>query len=114
MKKEIAQLWCRALRSGEFRQTTLRLENDGAYCVNGVLSALALCEGICTYGNRGLGSFDGRKTSLSFNIQEWSGIKTQNAALIYKGKKTSLADLNDLGYTFSELAKIIQENYEQI
>jgi hypothetical protein len=57
MKREIAELWSKALRSGEFKQTTGQLEKDGKYCACGVLAAIALTEGICTYDVGG--KFDG-------------------------------------------------------
>lgn len=115
MKKPIKDLWVKALLSGEFRQGKYRLEKDGKYCVLGVLSVLALSEGICTYGNRGTGSYDKRLHSLSFNVQDWSGIRTSKAEItLDDGTKTTLADLNDSGKSFKELAKIIEEYWDEI
>jgi len=40
LKPEIKQLWTAALRSGEFKQTTGMLRNDGGMCCLGVLCEL--------------------------------------------------------------------------
>lgn len=114
MNKEIATLWTKALRSKEFPQIKHQLESKKGFCILGVLSALALAEGACTYGTRGFGSFDGRKFSLSYFTQEWAGVKTGKAEFVYNGKYTSLADLNDSGLTFVELAAIIDQDWDKL
>ena len=40
MKKDIAEKWVAALRSGEFRQGQSTLEKDGAFCCLGVLAQI--------------------------------------------------------------------------
>lgn len=40
LKPEIKKLWCDALRSGEWQQTTEKLEWENTYCCLGVLTKL--------------------------------------------------------------------------
>lgn len=120
MKKDIKKLWVKALRSGEFKQGKGFLENEGQYCALGVLSLLSLVDGQCTYNIQGsVGTFDNCKFSLSYNTMVWAGIAIEDDAFlergagavkfIYKGKETSIQELNDSGITFKKLATIIED-----
>jgi hypothetical protein len=121
MKREIAELWAKALRSGEFKQTTGQLEKNGKYCACGVLAAIALTEGICTYDVGG--KFDGRWLSLSYNIMDWAGIAQYDEAFLelgsgyvpfeLKGKLTSISNLNESGMSFDKIADIIDKHYKE-
>jgi hypothetical protein len=121
MNKKIKKLWIKALRSGEFKQGRGFLEKDDKYCALGVLSVLGLVEGYCTHTDEnGVGGFDQRKYSLSFNIMKWASIaqdgdrflneEEHEVILKYRGKWTSIARLNDEGVCFKKIAKIIDEN----
>jgi len=121
MDKRVKKLWIIALRSGEFKQCKGHLENDGSYCALGVLSVLALLEGICTYNVDGKnGKFDNRQFRLSYNIMKWAGIAQddekylisdeQKILLIINKRRTSIVDLNDEGKTFIQLANIIERH----
>jgi hypothetical protein len=121
MDKRIKKLWINALRSGEFKQGRGFLEKNGCYCALGVLSALALVEGICTYEEiNGLGTFDKRKINLSFNIMKWADIAQDNERYLipsehgvivkFQGKVTTIMELNDKGMSFKRLATIIERH----
>lgn len=121
MDKKVKKLWIKALRSGEFKQGKGYLEKDESYCALGVLSVLALLEGQCTYNADGaIGRFDNKRFGLSFTVMKWAGIAQDQERFLkpeedrvivnYKNKPTTLADLNDRGLTFKEIALIIQKN----
>lgn len=121
MNANIKKLWIKALRSGEFKQYRGRLEKDGKYCALGVLSVLALLDGVCTYNeDKEGGRFDNKKFGLSFNVMVWAGLQNiyfENAGYVslkVSGKKTTIAALNDSGATFSEIADIIEDAGEEI
>ena len=121
MNRKIKKLWIKALRSGEFKQCKGYLSKDGKYCALGVLSVLGLLEGACSYNEiEGLGHFDNRKFTLSYNVMKWAGIAQDNERYLdpeehqvkikFKKKKATILNLNDEGKSFKEIAQIIQEN----
>jgi hypothetical protein len=122
MKREIKNTWIKALRSGEFKQTYGQLEVQGEYCALGVLSVLALLKGICTYDlKEDGGRFDNRRTTLSYNVMNWAGIKdflddpeACKCPITIQGIKTSIADLKDQGLSFEELAIIIDAHWKEL
>jgi hypothetical protein len=46
MKKEIAELWIKALESGKYKQIRRQLANKDGYCCLGVLCELAIENGV--------------------------------------------------------------------
>lgn len=111
MKKEIAELVCKALNSGEFPQSKGALENSQGYCVLGVICLLAMSEGICDYNKEfNLGVYDNSMAVLPPSVQDWAGMKSRSGAVDF----VTLTFYNDNGWDFQEIAEIIQENYEQI
>ena len=118
MDKNIKKLWIKALRSGEFKQCKNYLSKDGKYCALGVLSVLALMEGVCTYNEEGgMGRFDNRRFRLSYNVMKWAAIAQEEERFLdpkelgvlikIKNKETSILELNDTGKSFKEIARII-------
>jgi hypothetical protein len=119
MDQRIKKLWIEALRSGEFKQGQGYLERDGRYCALGVLSVLAMLEGVCTYNYKdGLGLFDNRQFKLSYNVMKWADIAQddehflnpiEHSVLInIKGSLTTVMDLNDQGKSFKQIANLIE------
>lgn len=130
MNERTKNLWVKALRSSEFPQIRSQLHiEDKGYCALGVLAALAMNEGICTYSPGG--KFDGRQNTLSYNTMKWAEIGFDDeldeldpkqpylqkgagaVSFQFKGKQTSIVDLNDSGLSFEEIAKIIEKNWRQ-
>ncbi len=120
MNKNIKKLWIKALRSGEFKQGVGFLEKDGKYCALGILSLLALVEGICTYKEeRGVGGFDNKRFNLSFNVMKWAGIaqdderfldpEEHKVLLTVRNTKTSILELNDSGKSLKEIAMFVEK-----
>lgn len=125
MRKEAKDLWVAALKSGEFKQIKGKLHDGKGYCALGVLAALALNEGVCTFGPGN--TFDGRTETISYNIRKWAEIdfnddneelKLSKSAgkitFVHNGKRTSVADLNDSGLSFKDIAEIIESVWREL
>ena len=120
MDEKVKILWVKALKSGEFKQIKTRLHDGEGFCALGVLAALAMNEGICTYSPK-KEAFDGRWETLSYNIMKWANIAqfddeflepgAGKIKFIYKGKETSITDLNDNGLSFEEIADVIEKHW---
>ena len=122
MKLAIKNLWLRALRSGEYKQTQGALKNGYGYCCLGVLCDLYTQE-------TGLGYFNdnnffedmttgfGERSSLPYSVSKWAGLKghyKSNPCIAeqkdkYRKALHSLAEANDGGKTFTEIANIIEK-----
>ena len=105
MKKQIADKWITALRSGYFKQCSGRLSNGIEYCCLGVLCELAALENICTVGkdsdfntNK---KYDDQVAILPESVKKWSGIKSDNGALdtkhysLFNHNKTQVTSYHD-------------------
>jgi hypothetical protein len=97
MKKHHARKWIKALRSGKYKQGTNYLCKDGEYCCLGVLDEI--------FPEMELNG--GSDTTL----KNYSKIGLRAADGFIPDSQESLADLNDIGYTFDEIADIIQIEY---
>ena len=110
MRKEIADLWIKALRSGDYEQGRLYLNADGKFCCLGVLCEVAIKSNVhishYKTNRTMIQQYDGYIASLPMSINEWSGIKTGNGAFI---DDHSLAGANDFeGKDFDEIAELIE------
>ena len=113
MKKEIAELICKALNSGEFPQSKGFLYKARRFCVLGVIADLAMVEGVCDFAydeKKQCGFYDGLAGVLPPSVVEWAGMKSRSGAVDF----VTLTFYNDNGWSFPELAVLIAENYEQI
>lgn len=121
MKKEVMEQWVAALRSGEYAQVDgvlrARDESGDSFCCLGVLcqiSGLEEPEDEHTGYSRTMDEFlsnPGDEVLPGF-VQEWSGMRSEQGDL--DGDRVSLANLNDKGHTFLELADIIEEEWENL
>lgn len=143
MHKEIADKWITALRSDEYAQTKGALEispeyleshpgmSDGVgFCCLGVLSALAAKEGIVTrapdeFGNIRYGtSEDMCAGELPDAVMDWAGMSSTDGTRITpldenddytEAYRDTLMTLNDSkGYTFKEIADVIEKEYQDL
>ena len=123
MKHEIAEMWLDALLSGEYAQGRSQLvvrKDDGSkeYCCLGVLCDLALKAGVVVdvdetvlaYANPAV-SYDGKKFYLPEAVRTWAGIKTTTGE-IAGIDVSSLTNANDMGYSFEDIAELIEEDVE--
>lgn len=123
MKKDIADLWVKALRSGKYAQGKHSLNsgssafgNSRAFCCLGVLCELAIEAGVPvnkvnapTWADQVY--YDGNSKYLPPSVMEWADIKT-NSGQLYGTHIPSLADLNDKGSSFEFLADKIETYWE--
>ena len=111
MKKEIADKWVKALRSGEYNQTTETLQNGNGYCCLGVLCLLGQKEGVVVDSENSILVGDSLEDQV--DVKEWSGIKTTCGK--FAGGEPNLAQLNDeKGYDFNQLANVIEKEWDQL
>lgn len=109
MKKEIADKWVAALRSGQYKQGREYLRRGDQYCCLGVLCEVVEVEATETYPHF---SYDGLMTFLPEVAQKRSGMKSRDGSLA--GATECLAQLNDSGSTFNEIADLIEKRWEEL
>src|ERR1017187_7416410 len=116
MKKSIKKLWLSALRSGKYKQGHNQLKSGDHYCCLGVL-----CDLYAKKMKDDRVGFNGdvfttqsgiEETTLPFEVMQWSGIPDSNGRTPFKDSSPySLADINDEGISFSEIADVIEEKF---
>ncbi len=92
----VAKMWLKALKSGEYKQTNGRLQENGRYCCLGVLTDLAVKNGvICKFRSENDSGLMPTKT-----VKEWIGLKNEKR----------LASLNDNKKSFKFIANYIEQH----
>lgn len=117
MKPEIAKLWVDALRSGEFKQTTKCLEDKNGNCCLGVLCRIAINQGLNLKIKRLALTRFGEEMKSQVppeEVTKWAGLHDDNPDVVNEGRQRSLAELNDNGRTFAEIADIIEANVDAL
>ena len=120
MNPEIKAKWIAALRSGKYEQCTGMLHKKGdGFCCLGVLCDLkgSTWEPPADPGAEMMVTDDGKSKDLPDSVMAWAGLigtsPVVNISRIYEtldgGEYSCLAELNDNGMTFSEIADIIEE-----
>ena len=112
MNPQIKQKWVDALRSGDYKQTQNRLHNEYGFCCLGVLCDLYGKENNVEwepsiYYNNDY-EFQHMVTVLPLSVMEWAGVEEVNPYV--NGGPFTLAELNDQGSTFNEIADVIEEH----
>lgn len=125
MNTEIKQKWLDALRSGDYKQTTGALKTTKGFCCMGVLCDIIKTEldaeweqpsGI-TDGFIDLHCFNflGNSQFLPSEILEYVGLHYQECSIAIHDANskvyTNLAELNDNGTSFSDIADLIEYNF---
>ncbi len=93
------ELWCTALESGEYEQTSFTLKNGNAYCCLGVLCEVAKAEGV-------IQTYNPYEAILPVKVREWAGLATRSGS--YIGDNNLTRDNDSKGLTFPEIAAIIR------
>ena len=126
MKKEIADKWVAALRSGKYSQGRHLLkqvaeEGTISYCCLGVLCELAIEDGLDVSQQffNGDYSFESNSAMLSQKVMLWADMKTMSgmySAFESDGNRRmyDLSGDNDEGMSFAEIADIISEKWEEL
>ena len=119
MFKDIADKWTDALRSGSYEQGAEFLRQNNDFCCLGVLCDLYIQEHNVDEPARKswmMGSFrvsegEHEDVVLPLAVKEWSGMQSVEGVLT---ASDPLSTLNDQGSTFSEIADIIEERWEEL
>jgi hypothetical protein len=121
---EIKAKWVAALRSGEYQQArgalkrAITVDEEGnqvvGHCCLGVLCEVAITEGLDIETRKGsfvpTYRFDGESALLPHTIAEWAGLGPIASPSIHTDDGVEfLADLNDDGKSFAEIADLIEE-----
>jgi hypothetical protein len=131
MNTEVKQKWIDALRSGKYEQGSEKLRSVTGYCCLGVLCDLYSKEQGAEWEFRGITEtnlqpkdywyFEGESEFLPDSVREWAGFNVNNPSVrvdvtdnddeddwFYNDE---IANLNDSGYTFNELSKLIEQQF---
>jgi len=116
MKEDIAEQWCKALRSGEYEQGKCQLRQGEGFCCLGVLCDLAVKAGLGEWNKgtyrhtAGECAGDFGDAGLVLGVQQWSGIQT------YYGQvgDNNLTGMNDDGVGFPEIADFVEANVKEL
>ena len=134
MRKDVAKRWVKALRSGKYKQGQSNLKKfnqkgEPRHCCLGVLCELYNdsmrknhkktldTQIIVTSDFSSLVTFNGEDSSLPVEVKNWADISDHlGLGTFYDDneKPQCLADLNDMGKKFSTIAKIIEENIDNL
>ncbi len=127
MKKEIADKWIAALRSGDYVQTLGGLKTEDGFCCLGVLCDIHAKETENEWATKKMDahftetfSYKHNSTDLPVEVQEWAGIKTSGGELPKsyidnedEEDSVSLIDLNDNRHlNFSQIAEVIEKEVD--
>jgi hypothetical protein len=121
MEENIKKEWLAALRSGKYEQSTGRLRDDKGYCCLGVLCDIY----IKAQKNEDIKWFEGftdnflvdidgdrEEVSLPDKVRSWAGLTTDIGRFTSEdGKTNNLAHLNDNGYSFNQIADLIEKHF---
>lgn len=132
MKPEVKEKWVAALRSGEYQQglnVLAHRDDEGAmsYCCLGVLCDLAVKDGVAVDVQSdadGDLTFEGMEALPPSSVLNWARLRLENPEVQVPKNHPALADqfldvrdrkgkcaltsLNDGGFTFAEIADLIE------
>ena len=115
MNPQIKQKWVDALRSGEYQQTQRYLRTDDGFCCLGVLCDLYGKENnvewnlvVAEDGDRDYYEFQYKTGRIPLSVVEWAGVEDGNPRV--DDEIGTLANLNDKGSTFEQIADLIEEH----
>ena len=111
MMNDNMKLVLKALRSGEYKQTTEALQDENGYCCLGVMCDVFEKEtGGRLRKEDKTGHIYGGELDDQEGVQRWVGLRHHDGT---SKNDSSLVSLNDYnGYTFSEIADFIESEPE--
>jgi len=128
MNSKIKEAWVNALRSGKYEQGKEKLRSVSGYCCLGVLCDLYAKETNTEWEFRGNEEtnlqpmdywyYEGESEFLPESVMDWAGLSLNCPVVKVDVEeddedpwfyREGLADLNDSGYTFNDLSKLIEE-----
>lgn len=120
MNKKIAKRWVAALRSGDYKQAKgqLRTSDDGFCCLGVLCNLHAEAHPKIAREQTDPIRYFSEKAILPTVVRSWSGMesRTGNAYNISFGLRDyrTLAEANDAGVTFEQIANWIEKHYEDL
>ena len=118
MNPEIKAQWVAALRSGEYKQGQGRLNGSLGFCCLGVLCDLAVKQGVTEWeliqeSHDPCYTCGGYSSTLPECVGSWAGFPDGpglglGPRVTRWPREETLADLNDTGSTFPEIADLIE------
>jgi hypothetical protein len=113
MKKEIAEKWAEALESGKYKQGRHYLRVGDEFCCLGVLCEIAIESGVGVSSQTTMDGevyrYEETTKQLPRSVQVWAGVRTAIGSV---NGGYCLAEYNDSGKTFNQIADIIRQNVE--
>ena len=100
MDNRIKELWTDALKSKKYKQCSGKLKQANTYCCLGVLTELYLKEHPNDSETKRYLNMEGMV--LNKQVKEWAGLEESGA--IDHPQYSSLADMNDDGRSFEDIA----------
>jgi hypothetical protein len=114
MKQEVMKIWVDALRSGEYTQGKGCLKSiSGNHCCLGVLCELYDKnneEKLAKLEVEGRVFFNENSRLTPMKVVNWAGLHFSDGSI----QGESLANLNDRGSSFQEIADLIEQNVERL
>ena len=126
MNSKVKEAWVNALRSGKYEQGSERLRGVDGFCCLGVLCDIYAQEHNTEWEFRGNEEtnlqpmdywyYEGESEFLPESVMDWAELKTNNPSLqvdVDDGEDSwnyndDVSNLNDSGYTFSQIADLIE------
>lgn len=103
-----------ALRYGEYKQTQKCLRDENGYCCLGVACDIynkETGEGYWGAFNQFLSGPETEYQILTYTVRDWFGFCSKNPLVALAGTTEQLAALNDRGFSFAEIADLIEKEY---
>jgi hypothetical protein len=115
MNPEVKAKWVEALRSDKYKQGKSYLKVGDTFCCLGVLcdiSGLAKWKRPATItAPPGVGMYLDAETTLPGAVMSWAGLREGNPEIPFTdGGFDTLADVNDGGASFGEIADLIEKH----
>ncbi len=116
MKQEIAEQWAAALRSGKYQQGNGALFRDNKFCCLGVLCDLHHQQHPTPEKGIGVDGYLNHIGLLPHPVQVWAGINSPDGRIRTPGRLiyNSLMLMNDSGVPFTEIANVIESQWNVI
>ena len=110
MNQTVKEKWLQALRSKEYEQNYGCLKDGNKFCCLGVLTDLYIKENNLNWTLKIENDFCERFAAPNWKVCDWADLKNPNPDVkIDKPFPDSLAGMNDHGYSFEEIADIIEQ-----
>ncbi len=122
MKPEVKEAWVKALRSGEYQQTTIRLRRNEGYCCLGVLCDIYHKQEQPLYQTGWQFVEDGNYYMYNYSsvvlpedVKEWAGLNDVDPSFDEEEEGEYslhiLSVLNDYGKNFYQIADLIEKHF---